>query len=170
MRNFVSEISIRVLSAWILLAVGASVPLSAGIYLTVSNSPTVTLSTSDLTSGAGTDLSTTKVASTSQQLNIAIPIYGLGVTWEIDIALSSGSPTWPSNVTVFATRTGNGGNTSISGGTSAIQLTTSPQKFFTGQNNATGVTVQYTIGNLSLANCAPGTNYSYPISYTFGTP
>ncbi len=169
MENFLSETSIRVLSAWILLATGASAPLSAYNYLTVSNSPAVTLSTSDLISGAGTDLSATKVVPTSQQISVSIPFLFLS-SWEVDIALSSGSATWPSNVTVFATRTGNGGNSTISGGTSAIQLTTSPQKFFTGTGSATGVTVQYTIGNLSLANCAPGANYSYPISYTFGTP
>ncbi len=168
MPNVLSETSFGVLSAGLLLAICANTCLSAGAYLTISNSPSVALSTSDLASGAGTDLTTTKIVPTSQQ--ISINTYGATATWEVDIALSSGSATWPSNVTVFAKRTGNGGNSSVSGGTSNIQLTTSAQTFFTGQNSATNITVQYTIGSLSLANCVPGTSYSYPISYTFGTP
>lgn len=162
--------SLLALGALVVLALGFNKSLSAGTYITVSNSPSVTVTSSDLASGAGTDLTNTKVVPTSQNIDISIPLFGTGYTWEVDIYLNSTTANWPSNVAIYARRTGNGGNSNVSGGTSNILLTTSPQVFFTGRNSASGITVQYTIMGLGLANCPPSSTYSYPIRYNFGLP
>ena len=149
--------------------VSANITLAAGSYLSVTNSPSITITTTNLASGAGSDLTPTAIVTTTQSLTITVSgIFSGLITWEVDVALSSANSTWPSGVSVTAKRTTNGGNGTISGGTAGVQVTNSPQALFTGRGSAT-IAVQYSLSGLSLASCSPGTTYSYPLTYTFGT-
>lgn len=165
-----SKWALWMLVACAFLAIWCHEYLSAGNYISVSSSPSVTVTSSDLASGAGTDLTDTKVVPTTQRLDVTIPFLSGNVLWEVDVFLNTTTANWPSNVAIYAKRTSNGGNANVSGGTSNILLTTSPQTFFTGRYSASNVTVQYTITGLALANCPPSATYSYPIRYNFGLP
>ena len=153
--------------ASLLAACFASSTLSAGVYLNVRNSPSLSITTTNLAAGAGSDLTSTQTVTTQQLLDINV--YGFNsYTWEVDIAFSTTGMTWPSGATVTAKRTSNGGNSNIAGGTSAMQLTSSAQPLFTGKGDATGVSIQYVVSGLNLSNCSPGNNYSFPIRFTYG--
>lgn len=136
----------------------------------VRGSPATSITVSDLSSGAGSDLTTTKLDSAMVHLIDVSPSSGYtNTTWEVDIQLNTQGANWPPNLVVYARRTNTGSpaNSNISGGSSYVKLTTSNQVFFTGKGNATSVTIQYLIVNTSLANCPPG-NYTLPIVYTAG--
>lgn len=104
-----------------------------------------------------------------QYIDVSPPSGYSNATWEVDIQLSAQNSTWPSNLAVYARRvnTGSPANSNIQGGGSYILLSTSTQTFFTGVGTASGITIQYLITNVSLANCPPG-NYSLSVTYLGG--
>jgi len=90
------------------------------------------------------------------------------VGWSISAHLSTTS-NWDSSLKLYVQRTGNGtGIAILSGGTTYIQLTSTPQVFFTGLLNLTAsrdnIPIQYKIEGLSVT--LPVKTYTTTVTYT----
>jgi hypothetical protein len=90
------------------------------------------------------------------------------LTWSITAHLSSTS-NWDSSLKLYVQRTGNGtGIAILSGGTTYIQLTSTPQTFFGGLLNLLAhrdnIPIQYKIDGLSVI--LPTKTYTTTVTYT----
>lgn len=133
--------------------------------LAVSQSPTVTISSSNLSGAAGTDLSST-ANSSSMILGLTISngtYTNKGTTyatpWTAYFSLGSASSNWPSNLScnIQLLSAGSSNATSTTSG-SYLTLTSTGQSVFSGSGNGSGITLQCQLSNLSLANCPPTTS------------
>lgn len=113
---------------------------------------------------AGKNYEHVEISSASQTL---LKVNAL-LTWSITAHLSSTS-NWDSSLKLYVQRTGNGtGIAILSGGTTYIQLTSSPQTFFGGLLNLTAsrdnIPIQYKIDGLSVI--LPTKTYTTTVTYT----
>lgn len=145
----------------------ACLSASAASAQTLSINSGTTWSVSSLSSTvtkAGKNYEHVETSSASQTLfkvNAAL-------AWSIYAHLSNTS-NWDSSLKLYAQRTGNGtGIAILTGGTSYIQLTSSPQLFFSGLLNLfahrDNIPVQYKIEGLSVM--LPVKTYTATITYT----
>lgn len=148
--------------------------LSAAPTLAVAQSPSASITSSNLSGGGGSDLTATLTSPTALSLNVSgAVISGLFSTsltnWYCYFSLGSASSNWPSNLTLSvklsSAGSGNGNAYSSTNGTYAV-LTTTPQAIFYGQGNQSGITVQCQLNNLSLANCPPISAATLPLVMT----
>lgn len=136
----------------------ANFPALAG-DITATGGWTDTVDSADLQSGAGSDL--------TASYESAADATGLDITaaadFRVDIRRNVG--TWDAGLTLYARRTSAGsGSGAVSGGTTYQELTTTDLEFFTGDQNRTGVEVQYQIGGMSV-DISPDT-YQTTVSFT----
>jgi hypothetical protein len=120
------------------------------------------LNTSFLLAGAGSNLQSSVVSIAGSTV---IDLSGAGGSWTVRARLSPGL--WDSNVTLQVRRASDGiglGSSSIVGGESFIDVTTTDTLFFTGKGNRTGVALQYRLTGLSC-QVPPGT-YTAPVIFT----
>jgi hypothetical protein len=120
---------------------------------------TETIDSSDLVSGAGSDLAGT-YESNADATTIDITH---DPQWRVDIHRTDTN--WSLDFTLYARRTSDGsGSGSISGGTSYMEITTVGTQFFTGSENRSGIDAQYQLTGMSVG-VSPDT-YSTTVTYT----
>ncbi|MEN6473776.1 MAG: hypothetical protein ABFD81_07175 [Syntrophaceae bacterium] len=124
------------------------------------------ITTSNLTSGAGSNLTST-YESSSSQANIDISLtLGILDGWRVDVSKVDG--TWHSDVHLYIQRTSNGwtdlGLGTISGGSSYIEVTGVSQTFYSGSGNRYDADVQFKLTGISLS--IPAGTYSTTVYIT----
>ena len=158
------------IAKWVLLftmAIGMvfflSSPASAVINITVTGSWTQTIDKSNLTAGAGTNLTGTYTSAQNvNQVSITGTI-NKNDNWQVNIKRID--TTWNSSLLIFARRTSAGtGNGSISGGNAYIQVTQSDTTFFSGAGDRSSINIQLQLTGASLQ--IPPNQYTTTIQYT----
>lgn len=135
----------------------------------VAGSWTATIDASDLVAGAGSDLNSTAISE-----NTAIRINVAGVTghaWSVSVHCSKSN--WPIGLALKAQRTANGsptddGDNFIEGGLRVIEITDTPQQFFSGYGSRQYIYAKVGVAGLSVAS-PPGTATAtvyYTITFT----
>ena len=127
--------------------------------ITASGQWTETIDSSDLESGAGSDLPGTYESdadATTLDVTYSQP-------WRVSVHRAD--VTWSPGFTLYARRTSSGtGSGSISGGLSYIEVTTLGTELFTGSDDRTGIDVQYSLTGMSIG-ISPAT-YRTTVTYT----
>ncbi len=131
--------------------------------ISVTGAWDLTLSASNLVSGAGSNLADTYTSATDAAY-IDISVFPYVWNWQVSVNMTVTS--WNSNLQLWARRTGNGSSWfgTISGGTAYQQVTTAAQPFFAGFLNRSSVPIQYQIRNVSAL--IPAATYTVSIVYT----
>lgn len=143
----------------ILIAWAFFLPRAEALEISASGGWSRTITSSDLTAGAGSDLkSTYESASNATTINI------LGVTWQV--AVRRVDTSWNSDFVLSVKRTsdGTGKGSTISGGLSYVTVGTTDSAFFSGTKNKTGINLQYQLSGVSIT--IPPGNYSTSITFT----
>jgi len=118
------------------------------IALTITGSWSFTLSSGNLQGGAGSEF-TTEYESASNQVLLKVGGAG-GNTWRVDVQRVDTS--WPSTVTLYVRRTGNGtGKGTIYDGTTYHLVTTTTTTWMTGAGDRDQVPLQEKVGSLSVS-------------------
>ena len=131
------------------------------VDLSVVGSWSLTLDSSDLFAGTGTDLRTPIESSGAQAM---ADIYNTGGTnWAVNVRKND--VTWPTGVALYVRRTSSGsGSGTISGGTAYQQVTAVDSILFSGSGDRSGVQIQLKLEGLSVQR-APDL-YSASLTYT----
>jgi hypothetical protein len=107
------------------------------------------IGSSDLQSGAGSDLISSHESATDQLICDVSNTAGTGDTWRIDVKKSNIS--WNENVHLYMQRTTDGtGFGSISGGSSYIELSDTDQAFFEGSGDRNMVALQLKVDGITI--------------------
>lgn len=151
-------------AALALAALSARAPAAqAAGRITVTGSWSQTINSSNLTGGAGTDLTS---AYTSAGNQVLLSISNTVGTHNWNVTVRRVDAVWNSNLNLYVQRTSDGtasaGN--VSGGTSYQLVTTSDQLFFTGHNNANNFAVQIQLNGVSLQ--VPPASYTTTLTFT----
>lgn len=142
-----------------------SAPTASAQTISINSGSTWSVSTlSSTITKAGKNYEHIETSSASQTL---FKVNAL-LAWSISAHLSSTS-NWDSSLKLYVQRTGNGtGIAIVTGGTTYIQLTSTPQLFFSGLLNVLAhrdnIPVQYKIEGLSVM--LPVKTYTTTITYT----
>lgn len=155
----------RALLALFALALFQKIELNANPSVAIAQSPSVSITTSNLSGAAGTDL-TSAVNSTSMVLGLTIT--GASTTfgnvtyvtaYTAYCSLGSASSNWPSNLSCNIKLLSAGSSNVTSTTNSAyVTLSSTSQSIFSGSGNGSGITLQCQLTNLSLVNCPPTTS------------
>lgn len=130
--------------------------------LLVTGSWSLSIDSTDLVSGAGSNLTAQYESATDQ---VTVDIFnsaGGGDTWRVDISKSDIS--WNGSLLVYCKRTSSGSGGSVAGGTTYLEVTDIDQQFFTGSDNVAGIGFQYKLDNVSVS--IPPAVYSTSIVFT----
>lgn len=120
----------------------------------------MTIDSSDLQGGAGTDLNPTYLSASNE---IRVDVGQTSTTWVV--AVRGSATNWHPNFQFGVRRTTNGNGPGwISGGTSWLQVTGSDQQFFTGYRQRRNIRVQCGLTGVSLQ--IPADIYSGTVIYT----
>jgi hypothetical protein len=130
--------------------------------LLITGGWSVILDSTDLVSGAGSNLTSQYESSTDQVLVDIYNSAGGGDTWRVDISKSDIS--WNNSLSVYCKRTSSGTGGSVAGGSSYLGITNIDQQFFTGSDNVTGIGFQYKLDGVSVS--IPPAVYSTSIVFT----
>ena len=135
----------------------------AQLSITSSGDWLEVIDSSDLISGAGSDLkSSYESAQNATVLSISGSQDPLDA-WHVNIRRIDS--TWHNNFILYARRTSDGtGNGSISDGTSYIIVDTTDSFFFSGSGDRSGINIQYKLEGMSIQ--IPPNNYSTNIVFT----
>ncbi len=131
--------------------------------ITVTGNWSVTIGSSDLVSGAGSDL-TNFYESTADAVIIDVDVAGAG-EWSVDVKKVDSN--WHSNFQLFVKRTSDGsgpGSGYISGGTSYQEVTDTNQSFFSGAYDRSDIDIQLKLDNVSVQ--IPADTYTTTVTYT----
>lgn len=123
----------------------------------------LTIGSSDLKGGAGTDLQNSYESDSKATM---INVTSTSGKWEVQVRkVEEGSNLWPNGVSLSVRRTGEGsGGGTITGGDSYISVTRTDVVFFEGTGDRTAIPVQYKISGMSVS-VPPGT-YSTTLTFT----
>lgn len=128
--------------------------------ITVSGRWDLTIDSSDLQGGAGTDLEPTYK---SRKKQIRIDVENTNTNWSVSVQLNPIN--WHADFRFGVKRTTNGNGPGwISGGTSWMDVTTFDQEFFTGNNRRRKVSVKCRFKDVSVQ--IPPDLYSMSVIYT----
>ena len=140
-------------------------PCGRAADITVAGDWLRTITKTDLTAGAGSDLAST-YESDAGVTTVAIANTS-GGAWRVSLRRADG--TWNSNVSLWVRRSSTGsGSGTISGGTTYVQLAALDTEVFSGTGDRSSVTLQFKLTGMSK-NVAPGT-YSTTVVYTVSSP
>ena len=132
------------------------------ISVTVTGSWSLTITSSDLISGAGSDLKS-DYESAADAVSITISgTTGALDTWGIDVRKVDTN--WHSDLILYVKRTSNGIGGSVSGGTSYQQVTGTNLSFFSGSDDVSWINVQLKLSGVSI-RISPVT-YTTTVYYT----
>ena len=135
----------------------------AGIIITGSWS--LSIGSTDLISGAGSDISNPFVSLANQVSIEVTDARPFRDDWRIDIHKSDAI--WPAGFRLFVMRTGDGtghNKATISGGLSYLEISDTDQLFFLGAGNRSGIPIQLKLEGVSV-QIPPGL-YSTTVIYT----
>jgi hypothetical protein len=150
-----------------MVAVFAAITLlayaSMAVSITAIGGVSRTIDSSDLISGAGSDLRDT-YESPSDATSIAIlDCTGTAEAWRVDVSRSDVE--WNSNLTLYLRRTSDGiGDGTILGGEEYQEVTSSINAFFSGEGDRQFIYVQYKLTGESVQ--IPRDQYISNITYT----
>ncbi len=124
----------------------------------------LTIDSSDLQSGAGSDL-----VSSYENIDGDLSIDILGFTEQCmnaRVDVSKSDTNWHANFQLLVKRTSNGDNPQgwVSGGTTYQEITDTDQEFFTLSGNRSNITIQLRLNNVSVQ--IPPDTYTTTINYT----
>lgn len=140
------------------------------ITFNTSGSWTQTVTVSNLTGGAGSDLTSTYESGSSQATcSVDWTLFGLLSSWRIDVHRVDG--TWNSNLHLYIKRTGDGWNL-LAGyidccGTSYQEVTGASQNFFWGHGNVFDIPMQFKLTGISVS--IPAGTYTTTVYLTLVT-
>ena len=119
-----------------------------------------TINSSDLISGAGSDLTGTYQSTTNATSLDIVNATGNGDKWRVDIQRNDG--TWHANFTLYIKR--NSTPPRVQGGRNYTEIRTTTDTFITGGGNSNGITCQYQLTGMSV-NIPPNT-YITTVTFT----
>lgn len=138
-------------------------PEAGAIDISATGGWTETIGTSDLTSGAGSDLNSDYESTVAATTLTISKCKGKNDNWRVDVKRIDSS--WHDDTTLYARRVSDGdGQGSISGGLSFIKIKKTENEFFSGAGNRDNVSLQYKLTEVSI-NISPG-NYSTTVVFT----
>jgi hypothetical protein len=130
-------------------------PSALALSITVVGDWTLIVNQSDLSAGAGSDLTTSYESDGDQTAIDVSGTSGSSDAWRIDVHRSDVS--WPAALVLEVRRTTDGtGSGSISGGTAFVSLDGSDRQFFLGTGDRNDVSIQSRVSGMSVG-VAPGT-------------
>lgn len=136
---------------------------NSAIDITATGGWTRTITSSDLISGAGSNLINSYQSSSNATIINILNCINNNDRWRVDISRTDNI--WNSNFILSVRRTSSGtGGGAINGGTVYMQITTVSQRFFMGRGNRSNINVQYRLNGMSI-NVAPNI-YSTTVTYT----
>ncbi len=152
-----------VLTAWVFITLTGTCAWAVLGDITATGNWSETIDASDLSAGAGTDLTSTYESAASQTLITISNTGGSSDTWRVDVRRAD--TTWHGDFTLSVQRTGSGtGGGPISGGTSYQAVGTSDASFFSGGGDKTDVPVQLKLDGMSVQ--VPINTYSTTVTFT----
>ncbi len=132
------------------------------ISVTLTGDWNLTITSSDLISGAGSDLKS-DYESSVDAVSISISgTTGALDSWRIDVDKVDSN--WHSDLILYVKRTSDGTGGSVSGGTSYQQVTDTNQSFFSGSDDVSGISVQSKLSGVSIQ--IPPDTYATAVYYT----
>jgi hypothetical protein len=155
------KISLCVLLFTLIIAETSFAPLPS---VTVTGTDWVlTIDSSDLQSGAGSDLVSSYENTAGAILIELTGLLGQQNNYRVDVSKSDTN--WHGNFRLFVKRTGDGtGNGTITGGTTYQEITNTDQQFWTGVNGRHNVPIQLKLDNVSVQ--IPPDTYTTTVNYT----
>jgi hypothetical protein len=133
------------------------------IDITATGSWNRTIDTSDLASGAGSDLIGIYESTVNATVLTVLNTTGNTDNWRIDVRRSDS--TWHGDFILYIQRTSDGtGGGSISGGLSYIAIGTTDSQFFSGAGDRSSVNLQYKLTGMSIS--IPPNTYSTTVVFT----
>jgi hypothetical protein len=135
---------------------------ASAIDVVVTSSWNLTVSSSDLSSGAGSDLQGS-FESPSSQVSITVSnTVGGGDTWRIDVRRSDS--VWNGNISLWIVRTGDGSGGSVSGGLTYVEILSTDRTFFSGSEDVSGIPAQLKLDGFSIN--IPVGSYGTTVTFT----
>ena len=132
------------------------------IDITVVGSWNLSITSSDLVEGAGSDLKS-DYESAADAVSISISATaGVSDAWRVDV--KKVDTNWQGNLILYIKRTSNGIGGSVSGGTAYQEVTGSDTSFFSGSDDVSGIKAQVKLNGVSVQ--IPIDIYTTTIYYT----
>jgi len=147
---------VSLIFAFLLFLISSS---AASIEITSTGNWSVTIDSSNLINGAGSDLNSTYESTTYQ---VSLTISSTSGSWRVDVRKANTN--WHTDLHLWVRRTGDGSGGSVSNGTVYQELTGTDQPFFTGSDNVSGITLQLKLSGMSVQ--VPPDTYTATIYYT----
>lgn len=120
----------------------------ASSTITVTGGWNEMINASDLTAGAGSDITGT-LTSSSNVTYITITAASPEENWRLEVRRIDSN--WNSQCTLWVRRTSDGsGSGSITGGTAYQEVTTTNQQFFSGTGSRSDITCEYKLEGMSI--------------------
>ena len=152
---FTKNLIIVVISIFLLVPSGTS-----ALDIAATGGWSETINSSDLTSGAGSDLTGTYESSTNATVLDITNAANQGDRWRVDMQRSDS--TWHANFTLYIKRITT--NQKLNGGLSYTEIRTSTDTFFDGKGNYSGINCQYQLTGMSMA--IPPNTYTTTVTFT----
>ena len=131
---------------------------AGNVDISASGGWDTTVSASDLTAGAGSNIGD-KESSTNATL---LTVSATGFSYKVDINRDNAS--WNANLSLYLKKTSDGtGSGLVFGGGTYTLVGTSSSQFFTGSGSRSNIAVQY---KLSSSVSVPPNNYSTTVTFT----
>ncbi len=164
------SLKIRTISILIAGILPAAALMGQQVTIDISGSWSLTITSADLTAGAGSDFTSSYESNTDQiSVDIDKVVSGnfwdwfLSYNWRVDV--NKQDVNWHSDMELYVRRTSGGfGFGSISGGTSYQQITSSDRTFFSGNGRRYWIPLQLQLQGMSVE--VPPGNYSTVVYYT----
>ncbi len=133
------------------------------IGISITGNWILSITSSDLVAGAGSDLAGSYQSSSGQVAVDVIGTSGSSDAWRIDVRRSD--TTWHESLVVSVKRTSNGsGSGTISGGTAFQSIGPTDATFFSGSGDRSAIDLQLQLSGLSVQ--VPPSTYSTTVIYT----
>jgi hypothetical protein len=139
---------------------------TAGMTFEATGSWSKTITSANLTGGAGSDLTSTYESGSSQATCSIDWTWGIVDSWRVDVHKVDG--TWDANLKLYIKRTSDGWNL-LAGridccGTSYQEVTSVSQAFFYGYGNVFDIAMQFQLAGISVS--IPAGTYSTTVYLT----
>lgn len=137
------------------------IPVFGQMALSMTGGVSETIDRDDLTAGAGSDLASDYISSTSAG---SIDISGTsGISWKVQVKKTDG--TWDSDMLVYVRRTSDGsGSGTITDGDTYQQITDTYTDLFTGSDDRSSISIQVKMSGMSVSDVGEN-NYSSSLSF-----
>lgn len=164
-RRKLSPLLARALIVATLAAMAVALSTASAQTISGSGGWSVTIDSSDLQAGAGTNLVTTLTSSTNAGTLSGSNSF---FNWHVTVQRTGNVPLftpWPNGLNLQVRRTGNGTSMlSLTGGTTFMTITTTAQTFFSSPGADNSIPLQYRLTGLSLQIRPSG--YKTTVTYT----